>query len=1549
MAHKTFSVTLDPTEFIKGTKSLEESFERLQKKIQGTTTAPSYSKQVREARGEVDLLGDAFTRVAGLATGVFALSRVQEFVGKLYSVRGEFQQLEISFKTMLGSGQLANELLAQLAQTAASTPFDLQGIASSAKNMLAYGFAADQVNDTIVRLGNVAAGLSQPLGDIVYLYGTLKASGRVTNIDIRQFANRGIPIYEELARVLGKSTSEINNLVSAGKVGFGDIEQAFLNMTNKGGKFYNLMQEQSKSLTGQISNLQDNIDMMFNEIGKASEGVLASGVKSVAFLVENYEKVGKVIAGLIVTYGVYRTAVIANIALTRGWTVASRTDAIAKGIQTIATNTTTLATKRLTAALLANPYGAIAVAITAVVTAMWAFSDSTSAAEKAQKDFNEEKKRAEELEQKHKEAVEGLLNVARDEASATADRQSALAQLQKYYPQIFDKYDTETLKLQDIARLKREIAEYDGKEKVSKAKGEYEKAEKEVSSLEERIKDLYKNKSKNVNLTERRKTERELQGRLEEARERLKLTKRSYGGLSDASFLSDVNLSKLSDAHLTKAISDVKSAIARSGKEAKKTTKEIFVELAGSSLIGAHNSSEWGKILSALERSLESRKKPIKSYKDAVTDLKKEEDKANKELKAFNSLTAQQLKRKKEEAVKNGNYNWSPDEERKRLKEEYDLKKKAREEYEKGAGETSKSAGSRKSSSPENEAITKARQAEERRQQEEQRIRDIERARRDAELNLEAERIALMQNGFSKEMAELQFQHKRKMSALDDQVQERLNRVREAEKLEWEATHDSKREVYKQRKLTEADLSDTDLNQILVGRELADQALAEGQEKIIKELRNKYLSYEERKTEIKKRYEEERKIIDDTTLLLAEQKSSALVELAKKEADDLKAIDNERYEHSQRTNQLFVELFAQQGERTVAQMRDTIATARELLDYLANTPANKIEGRWGMSANELASIQSSPEKLKAITDAIKGLRDELGSSSPWQSFISTMEDALSRGKIALSDYKRARREATSATTDEERASAQKRADIALGRVGLSVTKIGKSVKDATPLVQELGKSFGAIFGSGDMTEAVEGLTQALSDLGGVASGIGSVMSGDVLGGIASVVSVIGNFVTHAQKVEREVLEKRKKALEALTRTQEEYNTALLKANLLYEKGATIFGDDVYKRATNSIGVARKAMEQFRKSTRFSKDELEGDGALDFLGIRFEGGDKLMRKTFDKARRDIKAKLLPSLRGDFAKLENISIKTGSHKEGSLWWKKSVDEYSKLGKVYPNLIDKSGKLNVALAESILKTHEFGEGGKEALENMLALYKQSEEAVKAMNDYLHGLFGSLGSSITDALVTAFRTGEDATRAFTSNIGDMLNNFAKQIAYSSFLAPLMEKAQKDVSEAMRLTGGDNQMEAMLRAMSSLVDGVKTQIPAFNEYLKKTEEIAKAKGFDLSGKSTDTRSATAKGIAQASQDSIDVLSGLWHTSVLLSERTANATERVVSILESQGGATKLPSAEALGLDQVGTSVGRMYAELQAINRNTKATADATEASRFILSQMDSNGIKIKR
>ena len=134
-------------------------------------------------------------------------------------------------------------------------------------------------------------------------------------VDIRQFAGRGVPIYEELAKVLGVSVSEVNKYISAGKVGFPEVEQAFKNMTSEGGKFYNLMQEQSKTITGQISNLKDNFDMMLNDIGSANEDVISGAISGASYLIENYQEVGETLAALVATYGTYRAALIATAAI----------------------------------------------------------------------------------------------------------------------------------------------------------------------------------------------------------------------------------------------------------------------------------------------------------------------------------------------------------------------------------------------------------------------------------------------------------------------------------------------------------------------------------------------------------------------------------------------------------------------------------------------------------------------------------------------------------------------------------------------------------------------------------------------------------------------------------------------------------------------------------------------------------------------------------------------------------------------------------------------------------------------------------------------------------------------------------------------------------------------------------------------------------------------------------------------------------------------------------------------------------------------------------
>ena len=238
----------------------------------------------------------------------------------IVQVRGQFQQLEIAFGTMLGSEQKAKDLMDQMITTAAKTPFDLAGIAGGAKQLLAYGTAADKVNDTLVRLGNIAAGLSIPLNDIVYLYGTTMVQGRLYAQDVRQFTGRGIPLVKELAKMYGVTAEEINSMVSAGKIGFPEVEKVLNGMTDAGGQFYNLMEKQSASLTGMLSNLSDAWDSMLNDIGRANQEVFADAINGASYLVEHYQAILDILEAVAVSYGTVRAAIMLNTLATKGYT-----------------------------------------------------------------------------------------------------------------------------------------------------------------------------------------------------------------------------------------------------------------------------------------------------------------------------------------------------------------------------------------------------------------------------------------------------------------------------------------------------------------------------------------------------------------------------------------------------------------------------------------------------------------------------------------------------------------------------------------------------------------------------------------------------------------------------------------------------------------------------------------------------------------------------------------------------------------------------------------------------------------------------------------------------------------------------------------------------------------------------------------------------------------------------------------------------------------------------------------------------------------------------
>lgn len=415
----------------------------------------------------------SLTKVLGIIGGVTAL---KNFVTELVNVRGQFQQLEIAFSTMLKSKEKADKLMSELVDIAAKTPFDLQGVASSAKQMIAYGSSAENVGDELVMLGNVAAGVGSQLSEIAYLYGTLRTQGRAYAVDIRQFAGRGIPIYEELAKVLGVTKDEVSGLVKEGKVGFKEVEQAFKNMTSESGIYYNLMQEQSKSLTGQLSNLGNAWDTMLNEIGKDTQGIASAGISGLKGLIENYETVGKILIGLIATYGTYKTALIVV-------RIAQDTLTARMELAILVTKAQMIAQKALNTVMKANPYVLAATVLAGLVATMWAFHDSTTASEKAQQKFNEEQKNFANQEEERKKKIEELIRVIQDETETEFSKIKAYEELQRYSPALSSAYTREQLAVLNLAEANKELNK-------ERDKNSYENILKNIQQWEEKIKSL---------------------------------------------------------------------------------------------------------------------------------------------------------------------------------------------------------------------------------------------------------------------------------------------------------------------------------------------------------------------------------------------------------------------------------------------------------------------------------------------------------------------------------------------------------------------------------------------------------------------------------------------------------------------------------------------------------------------------------------------------------------------------------------------------------------------------------------------------------------------------------------------------------------------------------------------------------------------------------------------------------------------------------------------------------------------------------------------------
>ncbi|PSL06538.1 tape measure protein [Cecembia rubra] len=422
---------------------------------------PEFTRSSQKVRNEIKGISDTavseaeraemvYKKLGAAIAGYFSINAIGGFISEVARVRGEFQQLDISLETIIGNKEKADEVLARSVELAAKTPFSLTDVGNATKQLLAYGTSTESVTDTLRRLGDVSAGLSIPLNDLTYLYGTTRVQGRLFAQDLQQFVGRGIPLTAELAKQFGVAESEVKELVSQGKVGFKEVEIAINNLTDEGGIFFNLMEKQSASITGKLSNLGDAFDRMYNEIGEGNEGLISDSLSGIISLVENYQTVVDVVKGLIVTYGTYRAAVMLTAAAHNAAALSAKGLTATQILQQKWTVLATRAQALLNATMLANPYVAAATALTALISALVIYNKNTDKGVKLSEDFKnsikEEVTASNELFKSLKAAAEG-----------TEERSKMIEKINKTYKEYLPSQLTEKTNLEEIEAAQKAV------------------------------------------------------------------------------------------------------------------------------------------------------------------------------------------------------------------------------------------------------------------------------------------------------------------------------------------------------------------------------------------------------------------------------------------------------------------------------------------------------------------------------------------------------------------------------------------------------------------------------------------------------------------------------------------------------------------------------------------------------------------------------------------------------------------------------------------------------------------------------------------------------------------------------------------------------------------------------------------------------------------------------------------------------------------------------------------------------------------------------------
>ena len=1338
---------------------------------------------------------------------------------EIIRVRGEFQSMQTAIETMVGK-DMAGQLIPQIKELAKISPLTMSDMVGAEKMMLGFNIQAEDTIKYLKAISDISMGESSKFNSLTLAFSQMSAAGKLMGQDLNQMINAGFNPLQIISEKTGKSIATLKDEMSKGAVSAEMVQQAFIDATSAGGKFYNMSENASKTINGQLSMMQDALDSVFNELGTKSESVIMDGIQMTTSLIQNYETVGKVLAGLVVTYGTYRTAVMLVTAAESKHTL----------VEIGLTNARLLARKAqlaLNAAMLTNPYVALATVLVGLTATMWAMSDSTTAAARAQKEYNGIKDAALKKEQEHKLKIEELLTAARDESLATLTRQKSLEELRKEYPKIFEQYDIEKLKLEDILKLKQKINEEDSRRSVQGRRDDYN-ALKQTIANQRRYLQLFDNSDLRKNMSD---SDKEIW--------KLFSGNQSYVQVREQMEKNSELLKKYQKDMLDDNISAYKSNLKNYSKE----KLEAELKLAQSSASKRNGfvvngmmvkGGDLESVISSINGALAKKKSPT-TYKQDYEKAKKDWDDAKKKLSEIEKDKSKFTSKQYEEA-----------------KKRVETTEKA---YKNLGGITGSSL-----TKQDNQTEKLRKQTDKYNALLDKQSLEQQRSAEDLQMEVDEARIKAMDEGSAKTIAEMELNFEKEMQAIDRQKKDALRKKVEDARAAWEANPKNKGKSFD---ATDIKLSDDEQNYY---DELYKIAIISN-EKIYKDLAERYLSYADERLAIEKKFN------DDISILQEARKKAE----AKGDASEIAQIDRSVEKRTEVKNEDIFKLDAEQFKKNM-NWEQVFGN----LDKVSTDTLKKLK----VNLKDFISSQKdlSPENLKELVDAIERIDDKVSERNPFEAMsvsFKSLKDATDAQREAQEAYNKTLKEGT----DEEKKNAKATLESAKNNKQ-------KALSEATTILHHGVDEIGQYVDAGNQvigimetlgTKTPEWLEGTMSGFGEMLDGLGSIdlmkpMS-IVTGGLQTIkgaltsITSLGGVINWSGSNAKEVQD----SINRLTDRNETLQTSI--ESLTDEIKAS--------KGTKSVAAYRSAYEyQKEQNSNYLNIAREQAG--------YHNSHKSWQYYMRWSAEDLKW-IQQNINKNF---------TGT----SSLWELTPEEMEKL------------RSNVDIWTKMQNAGKGGYG--ERVTDKLDDYIEQAGKLEELTDNLYeGLTGMSFDSMYDSFVSSLMDMEKSAEDVADDISKYFMQAMLSNAIGEQFSDKLRTWYDKFGEAMKDDGtlDNNERKELMDEYMGYVD----------EAMKLRDELAAATGYDKISQESTSQSASSKGFQAMSQDTGEELNGRFTALQIAGEEIKNQNiiqSQSLNLLTVKADALLSINTETRNIaDDTRDLIAQSYLELVQISENTGA------------------------